>query len=55
MKYAQILVLPQIPPGGLTAGIDWASADHAVSASSMRPGRSAPGSASRTTGPASAS
>jgi hypothetical protein len=26
MKYAQILVLPQIPPGGLTAGIDWASA-----------------------------
>lgn len=30
MKYAQILVLPQIPPGGLTAGIDWASADHAV-------------------------
>ncbi len=30
MKYAQILVLPQTPPGGLTAGIDWASADHAV-------------------------
>jgi hypothetical protein len=28
MKYAQILVLPQTPPGGLTAGIDWASADH---------------------------
>jgi transposase len=30
MKYAQILVLPQTPPGGVTAGIDWASADHAV-------------------------
>jgi transposase len=28
MKYAQILVLPPTPPGGLTAGIDWASADH---------------------------
>ena len=30
MKYAQILVLPETPPGGLTAGIDWGSADHAV-------------------------
>ena len=30
MKYAQIQVLPEIPPGGLTAGIDWGSADHAV-------------------------
>ena len=30
MKYAQILVLPETPPGGLTAGIDWASADHVV-------------------------
>jgi transposase len=28
MKDAQILVLPRTPPGGLTAGIDWASADH---------------------------
>jgi len=28
MKYAQIQVLPQTPPGGVTAGIDWASADH---------------------------
>jgi Transposase len=28
MKYAQILVLPPAPPGGLTAGIDWAGADH---------------------------
>ncbi|MGH3190658.1 MAG: IS110 family transposase [Streptosporangiaceae bacterium] len=28
MKYAQILILPQTPAGGLTAGIDWASADH---------------------------
>ena len=32
MKYAQILVLPQTPPAGLTTstGIDWASADRAV-------------------------
>ena len=30
MKYAQILVLAETPPGGLTAGIDWGSADHAV-------------------------
>src|SRR6516225_5002332 len=30
MKYAQIRVLPETPPGGLTAGIDWGSADHAV-------------------------
>ena len=30
MKYAQIRVLPETPPGGLTAGIDWGSADHAA-------------------------
>jgi transposase len=30
MKYALIQVLPDIPPGGVTAGIDWASTDHAV-------------------------
>ncbi len=47
MKYAQILVLPQIPPGGLTASTG--PAPTMPSASSMRPGRSAPGSASRTT------
>src|SRR5438045_3017801 len=30
MKYAPIRVLPDVPPGGACAGIDWASADHAV-------------------------
>ena len=30
MKYARIQVLAETPPGGLTAGIDWGSADHAV-------------------------
>ena len=30
MKYARIRVLAETPPGGLTAGIDWGSADHAV-------------------------
>lgn len=30
MKYALIRVLPDVPPGGVCAGIDWASADHAV-------------------------
>jgi transposase len=30
MKYARIHVLPETPPGGLAAGIDWGSADHAV-------------------------
>ena len=28
MQYAQIQVLPPTPPGGVTAGIDWATADH---------------------------
>ncbi|HEX6519404.1 MAG TPA: IS110 family transposase [Streptosporangiaceae bacterium] len=30
MQYARIQVLPDIPPGGVCAGIDWGSADHAV-------------------------
>jgi hypothetical protein len=30
MKYARIHVLPETPPGGLTAGIDWGNAGHAV-------------------------
>src|SRR5215467_8632247 len=29
MKYARV-PRPDAPPGGLSAGIDWASADHAV-------------------------
>jgi hypothetical protein len=29
MEYARVSRL-DTPPGGLTAGIDWASADHAV-------------------------
>ena len=28
MQYAQIQVLPPTPPGGVTASIDWATADH---------------------------
>ena len=28
MKYALIQVLPDIPPGGVCAGIDWGAADH---------------------------
>jgi transposase len=28
MKYALIQVLPDVPPGGVCAGIDWATADH---------------------------
>jgi transposase len=30
MKYARIRVLPDVPPGGACAGIDWASDRHAV-------------------------
>jgi transposase len=30
MKYALVRVLPDVPPGGVCAGIDWAAADHAV-------------------------
>jgi transposase len=29
MKYAPVS-WPDVPPGGVSAGIDWASADHAV-------------------------
>jgi hypothetical protein len=29
MEYAPVR-LPDVPPGGVTAGIDWASADHAI-------------------------
>jgi transposase len=28
MQYAQVQVLPPAPPGGVTAGIDWATAGH---------------------------
>jgi transposase len=28
MQYALIQVLPDVPPGGVCAGIDWASTDH---------------------------
>jgi transposase len=30
MKYALVRVLPDVPPGGVCAGIDWAAADHVV-------------------------
>jgi len=30
MQYALIQVLPDVPAGGVCAGIDWAAADHAV-------------------------
>ena len=30
MQYALTLVLPDVPAGGVCAGIDWATADHAV-------------------------
>jgi transposase len=30
MQYALIRVLPDVPPGGVCAGIDWASKDHVV-------------------------
>jgi len=30
MKYALVAVLPEVPPGGVCTGIDWASAAHAV-------------------------
>jgi hypothetical protein len=25
-----LVVLPEAPPGGVTAGVDWATTDHAV-------------------------
>lgn len=30
MKYALVTLLPDVPPGGVCAGIDWADAGHAV-------------------------
>ena len=30
MQYALPQVLPDVPAGGVCAGIDWATADHAV-------------------------
>ncbi|HEY1622584.1 MAG TPA: IS110 family transposase [Streptosporangiaceae bacterium] len=30
MKYALVQVLPDVPPGGVCAGIDWAAGEHAV-------------------------
>ena len=30
MKYALVRVLPEVPPGGVCAGIDWAAAAHAA-------------------------
>ena len=30
MQYALPLVLPDVPAGGVCAGIDWATADHAA-------------------------
>jgi transposase len=30
MQYARTTTLPATPPGGVTAGLDWASTDHAV-------------------------
>jgi transposase len=30
MKYALLQVLPDVPPGGVCAGIDWAAADHVI-------------------------
>ena len=30
MQYALTTVLPAMPPGGVTAGLDWATDDHAV-------------------------
>jgi transposase len=30
MQYARTPILPATPPGGVTAGLDWASTDHAV-------------------------
>ena len=52
MKYALVQVLPDIPPGGVCAGIDWAAADH-VACVVDRPGGSGTGLPSRTTRPGS--
>ena len=52
MKYALVRVLPEVPPGGVCAGIDWASADHAVCVVDLA-GRVGTGSLPCTTGPGS--
>jgi hypothetical protein len=54
MKYALIQVLPDVPSGGVCAGIDWAAEDHVACAVDM-PGGCVPGSAPRMTRTASAS
>jgi transposase len=36
MQYAPIRVLPDVPPGGVCAGIDWAAASHAVCVVDMK-------------------
>jgi transposase len=35
MKYALVRLLPDVPSGGVCAGIDWADADHAVCVAGM--------------------
>jgi hypothetical protein len=35
MQYALIQVLPDVPAGGVCAGIDWATADHVASVAGM--------------------
>ena len=35
MKYAPIQVLPDVPAGGVFAGIDWAVADHLACVAGM--------------------
>ena len=52
MQYALTQVLPDVPAGGVCAGIDWATADHAACVVGMA-GRSPTGSAPRTTRPGS--
>jgi transposase len=36
MNYARIRVLPEVPPGGVCAGIDWAAASHTVCVVDMK-------------------
>jgi hypothetical protein len=48
MKYALVTFLPDVPPGGVCAGIDWADAGHAIWAAGC-----GTGSPSRMTGPGS--
>ena len=35
MQYALIQVLPDVPAGGVCAGIDWATADHVACVAGM--------------------